>query len=108
MPFGLFNAPGTFQTLMMDIFRDFLRHFLEVFIDDFVVLIERDQHLEFLRKTFQRCRKTGLKLHPDKCFMGMESGILLRHVVSRKGLEVDINKVRAILALLALTCMREV
>jgi hypothetical protein len=37
MPFGLCNAPGTFQRLMKDIFKDFLRHFLEVFIDDFAV-----------------------------------------------------------------------
>ena len=37
MPFGLCNAPGTFQRFMMDIFRDFLRYFLEVFIDDFAV-----------------------------------------------------------------------
>ena len=48
MPFGLCNAPGTFQRLMMDIFRDFLRYFLEVFIDDFFVFSKRDQHLGFL------------------------------------------------------------
>ena len=107
MPFGLYKAPGTFQKLMMDIFQD-LKHFLEVFIEDFVVFGERDQHLEFLRKTFQRYKETGLKLHLGKCFLGMESGILLGHVVSRKGLEVDINKVRAVLDLLAPTCMREV
>ena len=53
MPFGLCNAPGTFQRLMMDIFRDFLRHFLEVFIDDFAVFSERDQHLGYLQKTFE-------------------------------------------------------
>ena len=40
--------------------------------------------------------------------MGMESGILLGHVVSRKGLEVDTDKVRTILALLAPTCVKEV
>ena len=61
--------------------------------------VKGDQHLGFLKETFQRCRETGLKLHPGKCFMGMESGILLGHVVSRKGLEVDTDKVRAILAL---------
>src|SRR5450759_4855007 len=108
MPFGLCNAPGTFQRLMMDIFRDFLRHFLEVFIDDFAVFSKRDQHLGYLTKTFERCRDTGLKLHPGKCFMGMQSGILLGHVVSRQGLEVDTDKVRAILALVAPTTVREV
>jgi len=108
MPFGLCNAPGTFQRLMMDIFKDFLRHFLEVFIDDFAVFSLRTEHHQFLRKTFQRCRETGLKLHPGKCFLGMESGILLGHVVSKKGLEVDSDKVRAILALLAPTTVREV
>ena len=40
--------------------------------------------------------------------MGMESGILLGHVVSRKGLEVDTDKVRAILALVVPTCVREI
>ena len=49
-----------------------------------------------------------MKLHSGKCFMGMESRILLGHVVSRKGLEVDTNKVRAILALLAPTYVKEV
>ena len=101
MPFGLCNAPGTFQRLMMDIFKDFLRHFLEVFIDDFAVFIEKMDHHKFLRRTFQRCRETGLKLHPGKCFLGMESGVFLGHVVSRQGLEVDSDKVRAILALVA-------
>ena len=48
MPFGLCNAPGTFQRLMMDIFQDFLRHFLEVFIDDFAVFSSRDDHLGYL------------------------------------------------------------
>ena len=95
MPFGLCNAPGTFQRLMVDIFRDFLRHFLEVFIDDFAVFSKWKEHLEYLRRTFQRCRETGLKLHPGKCFMGMISGILLGHIVSRNGLEVDSDKVRS-------------
>ena len=108
MPFGLCNAPGTFQRLMMDIFQDFLRHFLEVFIDDFAVFSAKQDHLKFLRKTFERCRETNLKLHPGKCFLGMESGLLLGHVVSKSGLEVDLDKVKAILALTALTNVREI
>ena len=70
---------------MMDIFQDFLRHFLEVFIDDFAVLCKRRDHLEFLKKTFERCRETNLELHPGKYFLGMKSGLLLGHVVSKSG-----------------------
>ena len=70
MPFGLCNAPSTFQRLMMDVFKDFLRHFLEVFIDDFAVFSERADHHEFLQRTFQRCHETGLNMHPGKCFSG--------------------------------------
>jgi hypothetical protein len=108
MPFGLCNAPETFQRLMMDIFKDFLRHFLEVFIDDFAVFSNRRDHLECLRKTFQKCRETNLKLHPGKCFLGMVSGILLGHVVSQAGLQVDIDKVKVILSLLPPTSVREI
>ena len=58
MPFGLCNSLCTFQQLMMNIFKDFLKHFLEVFIDDFAVFSGRTNHHEFLRRTFQCCRKT--------------------------------------------------
>ena len=92
----------------MDIFQDFLRHFLEVFIDDFAVFSAKPDHLKFLKKTFERCRETNLKLHSGKCFLGMESGLLLGHVVSKSGLKVDLDKVKAILALTAPTNVREI
>ena len=108
MPFGLYNAPGTFQRLMMDIFQDFLRHFLEVFIDDFAVFSPQIDHLGYLRKTFQRCRETFLKLHSSKCFFGMTLGVLLGHVVSKKGLELDLDKVKTILTLVAPKSVRDI
>ena len=92
----------------MDIFQDFLRHFLEVFIDNFAVFSIQSEHLGFLKKTFEQYRETNLKLHPGKCFLGMTSGVLLGHIVSKKGLEVDMEKVRAILTLAPLTCVQEI
>ena len=92
----------------MDIFQDFLRHFLEVFIDDFAVFGKQRDHLGYLMKTFERCREMNLKLHSGKCFLGMESGVLLGHVVSKNGLEVDLDKVKAILALTAPKNVREI
>jgi hypothetical protein len=93
---------------MMDIFKDFLRHFLEVFIDDFAVFSNQGDHLEYLRKTFQQCRETNLKLHPRKCFFGMSSGILLGHIVGPHGLQVDMDKVKTMLALLAPSNVKEI
>ena len=93
---------------MVDIFQDFLRHFLEVFIDDFAKFSNRTNHLEFLKRTFERCRETNLKLHPGKCFLGMESRILLGHVVSKSRLEVDLDKVNVILALTAPRNVQEI
>ena len=92
----------------MDIFQDFLRHFLEVFIDDFVVFSTRSDHLGFLKKTFERCRETNLKLPPGKCFLGMTSVILLGHIVNKRGLEVDMEKVWAILTLTLPTCVQKI
>lgn len=91
----------------MDIFQDFLRHFLAVFIDDFAVFSRWAVHLSFLRKTFERCRETNLKLHPRKCFFAMVSGLLLGHIVCRRGIEVDMDKVRIMLTLLPPTNLRE-
>ena len=92
----------------MDIFQDFLRHFLEVFIDDFAIFSTRSGHLGNLKKTFEQCRETNLKLHPSKCFLSMTSGVLLGHIVSKKGLKVDMEKVRAIVTLASPTCVREI
>ncbi|KAL3697673.1 hypothetical protein R1sor_011749 [Riccia sorocarpa] len=99
MPFGLCNAPTTFQRLMNTIFKDFLRKFVEVFIDDFCIFGRREEHFEKLKLTLNRCREMGLALHPEKCFFMMTEGILLGHRVSGRGIEVDNEKIKVISAL---------
>lgn len=110
MPFGLCNAPcnalGTFQQIMMIIFQEYLHKSLEIFIDDFCVYSSQSTHLEKLRLTFQKCRAAQLCLHPEKCYIGMEEGILLGHVISKRGIEVDAEKVKVIQALLPPTDLR--
>ena len=107
MPFGLCNAPGTFQRVMMIIFQEFLHKFLEIFIDDFCVYSEDEDHLEKLEAVFQKCRSSGLCLHPDKCFMAMQQGVLLGHVISKAGIAVDQDKVGLIQGLLVPTNLGE-
>ncbi|CAM6094694.1 unnamed protein product [Calypogeia fissa] len=99
MPFGLCNAPGMFQRLMMNVFHDYLRRFLEIFIDDFAVFGKVVDHARYLKLTFQRCREVGLRLHPGKCFFGVNEGILLGHKISKQGIKVDQEKVAIWLAI---------
>ena len=107
MPFGLCNAPATFQRAMMTIFKDFLRDFMEIFIDDFCVYGLGADHPEHLRKTFERCRWAGLSLQAEKCFLAMTEGILLGHKISKKGIEVDYDKIAVVLSLEVPTNLKE-
>ena len=56
-----------------------------------------EEHLVNLRKLFKRLRKYRLRLNPTKCTFGVKSGKILGFIVSRKGIEVDPEKVKAIL-----------
>ncbi|OAE22608.1 hypothetical protein AXG93_3149s1000 [Marchantia polymorpha subsp. ruderalis] len=98
---------GYNQRMMTTIFQDHLRKFLEIFIDDFCVFGPRDQHINHLQQTFDKCREAQLSLHPEKCFFFMPSGILLGHRVSSEGIAMDKDKVKVIEALDPPTNIRE-
>ncbi|GJT83974.1 reverse transcriptase domain-containing protein [Tanacetum coccineum] len=68
MPFGLCNAPGTFQRCMMAIFHDMIEKTMEVFMDDFLVFGDSfDSCLSNLEKMLKRCEDTNLVLNWEKC-----------------------------------------
>ena len=92
----------------MTIFHRYLRHFIEIFIDDFVVYSSAADHLKCLDLTFQRSRETNLKLHPEKCFFVVQQGTLLGHIVSTRGIEIDKSKVLVWLTIKFPTNIREV
>ncbi|KAL5564878.1 hypothetical protein UlMin_028042 [Ulmus minor] len=97
MPFGLCNAPATFQRCMMAIFTEMVEHFVEVFMDDFSVFGDSfGLCLENLSKVLKRCEETNLVLNWEKCHFMVKEGIFLGHKVSRDGLEVDKAKVETI------------
>ncbi|XP_048496403.2 uncharacterized protein LOC125495663 [Beta vulgaris subsp. vulgaris] len=94
MPFGLCNAPGTFQRCMMSIFSDLIEQDMEVFMDDFTVFGDSfDRCLQGLARVLQRCVETHLVLNFEKCHFMVEQGVVLGHIVSAKGLEVDKAKI---------------
>ncbi|CAM8948103.1 unnamed protein product [Rhodiola kirilowii] len=97
MPFGLCNAPGTFQRCMMAIFSEFIEEIMEVFMDDFSVYGSSfDDCLANLAKLFKRCIEMNLVLNWEKCHFMVQEGIVLGHLVSKRGIEVDKAKVEVI------------
>ena len=97
MPFGLCNAPGTFQRCMIAIFSDMVEDGLEVFMDDFSVHGKSfEQCLNNLTKVLERCESTNLVLNWEKCHFMVEEGIVLGHKISKHGIEVDRAKIEII------------
>ncbi|WJZ87890.1 hypothetical protein VitviT2T_007238 [Vitis vinifera] len=71
---------------------------VEVYVDDMIVKSRgRADHLAALERFFERTRKFRLRLNPKKCTFGVTSGKLLGHMVSDRGIEVDLDKIKAIL-----------
>nr|GEX20348.1 reverse transcriptase domain-containing protein [Tanacetum cinerariifolium] len=89
MPFGLCNAPGTFQRCMMAIFHDMIEKTMEVFMDDFLVFGDSfSSFLSHLDIMLQRCEDTNLILNWKKCHFMVKEGIVLGHKISKNGLEI--------------------
>nr|KYP31306.1 Retrovirus-related Pol polyprotein from transposon 17.6 [Cajanus cajan] len=109
MPFGLKNAGATYQRAMVTLFHDMMHKEIEVYVDDMIAKSRTGaEHITNLQKLFERLRKYKLRLNPAKCTFGVKSGKLLGFVVSEKGIEVDPDKVRAILEMPAPSTEKEV
>ncbi|KAM1419255.1 hypothetical protein ACFXTO_022810 [Malus domestica] len=109
MPFGLCNAPTTFQRCMVSIFSDFIEKIIEVFMDDFSVFGDSfDGCLENLTLILKRCMETNLVLNWEKCHFMVKQGIVLGHIISENGIEVDKSKIDLVRHLPSPTSVREV
>lgn len=97
MPFGLCNAPSTFQRLMERMFG--AQHFetLLLYLDDIIVFSASvDQHLERLDSVLARLRREGLKVKLEKCCFFQAEVRYLGHVISKDGVSTDPDKVAAV------------
>ena len=109
IPFGLCHASGTFQRCMMGIFSDMMELILEIFMDDFSVFrVSYEGCLENLRKVLERCQEKNLVLNWEKCHFMVTQRIVLGHIVSKKGIEVDKAKVELISNLPTPKCVRDI
>lgn len=97
MPFGLCNAPATFQRLMQKCLGDKVHDFLLIYLDDVIIYSpDFDCHLQHLEQVFQRLAKYGLKLQPQKCKFLQKEVTYLGHVVSEAGVATDPEKIAAV------------
>nr|GEZ12729.1 reverse transcriptase domain-containing protein [Tanacetum cinerariifolium] len=97
MPFGLCNAPRTFQRCKMAIFHDMIERTMEVFMDDFFVFENSfSTCLTNLENMLKRCEDTKLALNWQKSQFMVKEGIVLGHKISKKGIKVDKAKIKVI------------
>nr|GEZ00900.1 reverse transcriptase domain-containing protein [Tanacetum cinerariifolium] len=98
MPFGLCNAPGTFQRCMLATFHDMVEKTMEVFMDDFSVFRSSFENcLSRLDKMLQRCEDTNLCLNWEKSHFMVKEGIVLGHKISKTGLRLTKPKSMSLL-----------
>ena len=97
MPFRLCNAPATFQRCMPVIFSDFVGDSLKVFMDNFSVFRnDFESCLPHLMKILEVCIRKRLVLNWEKSHFTVREGVVLGHIISSKGLEVDKAKIEVI------------
>ena len=97
MPFGLCNAPATFQRLMETVLAGLARERCIVYLDDILVIGRTfEEHLRNLREVFERLRQFGLRLKPSKCHLAKRQVTYLGYNVSVEGISADFSKVDAV------------
>ena len=96
MPFGLTNAPPTFQWLVECVLAGMTHEQCLIYLDDIIVFSTSfEQYLQRLRTVFQHLAKVGLKLKGKKCHFVKSEIRYLRHIVSKKGIQADPEKLCA-------------
>ena len=97
MPFGLCNAPSTYQRLMSIVLRGLMTRICLAYLDDVIIYSRcHYQHLRDLRAVFERLRLVGLKLKPSKCQLFHDEVLYLGHVVNVNGVSLDSAKLRVL------------
>ena len=109
MPFGLVNAPATFQRLINYVLRDLVGEICLVYLDDIIIFGKSlEEHLRNIETVFERIRGANLKLRPDKCSFLQTEVEFLGHLISTDGIKPDPKKIERVRDCRTPTTPREV
>ncbi|KAM2392300.1 hypothetical protein ACFX1X_035803 [Malus domestica] len=97
-PFGLKNVGATYQRLVNSMFAEQIGKSMEVYVDDMLVKSKHaDQHITNLSETFTIMKRYQMRLNLNKCAFGVGSGKFLGFMISQRGIEANLEKIKAIL-----------
>jgi hypothetical protein len=109
MPFGLANAPATFQDAMEIIFRDMLDRGLFIYMDDFLIHFDpEEEHTQIFLEVLPRLKENNLAIAPDKCVRHAFRVEFLGYIISSEGINVALDKIETILEWPKLKCKQDV
>jgi hypothetical protein len=98
MSFGLKNARATYQRAIQTCLADHWGKRVEAYVDDMVIKTENSENfIEDLQLVFNSLRRYRWKLNPEKCVFGVPAGKLLGFIVSNRGIEANLEKIKAIM-----------
>ena len=97
MPFGLINAPATFQRVMDRVFQEVTWKFVLVYIDDIIIYSKTyEDHLEHLKNVFTLLGNAGLKINLEKCDFFKTKLAFLGHIITIDGIAPDPSKIEKV------------
>jgi len=99
MSFGVKNGPPTHQKTITKTFREYFDSFMKIFLDDFIVYNDMENHLQKPKLCFQKCWEYGISLNPNKCAFMVFTGMILGFIVSKEGKLPYLKKIQAIVSM---------
>ena len=97
MPFGLCNAPGSFQSYVNDTLREFLDDFVSAYLDDLLIFSDTyEEHVQHVQKVLEKMSAAGLQLDIDKCEFHVRETKYLGLIIGADGIKMDAVKVKAV------------
>ena len=100
MPFGISNAPATFQRLIEWTLAGLQWYIAVLYLNDIIVFSKTfDGHIDHLKQVFARLTEAGLKLKAKKCIFFQHETSFLGHIVSKEGIKPDPAKINAVMGI---------